>query len=187
MFYKIITHGNCQYKIEATLDDAALMDDEASIDIIASVRRKVGNVWRDWEDSNITLKVNLREQVVEVHHDGKVIGKIPLNSEVPDAESFEGHDLDIEAEDQALEQAFEHVALEEIIQAMPVPDPILGCLIKGAVSTVVGQTIRCWRSARDYKENFAQMARSIAGCLREYGIRMAITFAYRAGKCAVML
>ncbi len=187
MFYKIITHGTRQYKIEATLDDAALMNDEASIDIVASVRRKFDNRWGEWEDSNISLKVNPREQVVEIHHDGKLIGKISLNSKVPEAEDFEGNDLDIEAEDQALEEAFEYVALEEIIQALPVPDPILGCLIKGAVSTVVGQTIRCWRNAREYEENFAQLARNIGGCLREYGIRMAITFAYRAGKCAAML
>ena len=103
---------------------------------------------------------------------------------VQDAADFLGNDIDVAADDGSFESALGTSGVEEIIHLFPA-DPFLGCIVKSAVSTVVGQTIRCWRTT-PREAPVTQRVRDIGGCLREYGLRMALTFMYRAGRCALL-
>lgn len=131
------------------------------------------------------LAADFARSVVEVVVKGQVIATVPLELPLDDVVDFLGNDIDVLADDGVIEHAIGAYGIEELIHLIPT-DPFLGCIVKSAVSTTIGQIIRCWRTAPK-GDSISQLARDIGSCLPEYGLRMAFTFLYRAGRCAVLV
>lgn len=178
---RTIRSRDLEYRVVADLDDAAIMDNLLRVTIQGSVRRLPDGPWLE---ETLELTVDVERSIVEVRARDRVIGTIPLTLPLSDVADFLGNDIDVAADDGMLEGALGPSGVEEIIHLFPA-DPFLGCIVKGAVSTIVGQTIRCWRTTRR-EAPVTQRVRDIGGCLREYGLRMALTFVYRAGRCALL-
>lgn len=180
-FERTVRQGNREYRIAADLDDAAIVDDALRIAIQAAVRDVPDG---NWVEESVELVVSVRLSNVQVSVHGQVVATVPLNLPLDDVTDFLGNGLDILKDDGLIEHAIGPAGIEQLIHLIPA-DPLFGCIVKSAVSTVVGQTIRCWRASSNAKA-FRDRIRDIGSCLREYGLRMALTFMYRAGRCAVL-
>ena len=77
-------------------------------------------------------------------------------------------------------------AIEAAIQAMPVPEPAFGCLIKAGVSTTVGQLIRCHNRHRRIEQR-RNRAWQIVTCLGVNAPGMTIRAALRTLGCWLTL
>jgi len=92
-------------------------------------------------------------------------------------------DSSVEALDSVLPDAFEN-----ILEGIPVPEPALGCVIKAGIISVVGQVIRCNNQAvkgHHEADVHPQRIRKILVCLRENGVKVAKSAAFRTLKCWV--
>ena len=133
-----------------------------------------------WERVEVGVRLDLVEAKVELLVDGEPIGSIPLESIADEAAQV--------AEDVAGAFLGEKVAEElaaELIQRIPT-DPFVGCLIKSAVSTLVSKILGCW-AATPHDQPITQIARAIAGCLRQFGWRIIGVFLRRLGPCMATL
>jgi hypothetical protein len=182
LFERTIPYRGLEYKVSADLDDAAMMDDKLVVTVKASVRRPPDTARLQ---ESLDLVVNIVGASIEVKARGRLIATVPLTLPFTKAADLFGNDIDIIVDDQAIEQIIGPVGIEELIHLVPA-DPLLGCLLKGALSTVVGQTIRCWAST-PREGTFSQRVHNVGGCLREYGLRMALTFMFRVGRCMAFL
>jgi len=182
LFERTIPSRDREYRVVADLDDAAIMDDQLRMAVKGAVRQLPDGAW---QEETIELTVDLGRSVIEVRvrGSGGIVATVPLNLPLPDVADFYGNGSDIAADDVIIDGALGPSAIEQIIQLIPV-DPFFGCIIKGAISTAIGQTIRCWRTTRR-EAPAAQRVRDVGGCLREYGVRMALTFMYRVGRCTL--
>lgn len=179
LFERTIRSKDLEYRVIAGLDDAAIMEDQLRLSVAGSVRHLPNGEWRE---ETIDLLVDLGRSVIEVRVRDRPIATVPLTSPLPDITDFLGNGSDISADDMILDGELGTAAIEELIHLIPT-DPFFGCIVKGAISTAIGQTIRCWRTTRR-EAPISQRIRDIGGCLREYGLRMALTFMYRVGRCA---
>lgn len=181
LFERTIRNNDLEYRVIADLDDAAIMNDQLRLSVAGSVRQLPDGEWRK---ETIELLGDFGRSVIELRVRNRPIATVPLTLPLPDITDFLGNGSDISADDMILDQALEPAVIEELIHLIPT-DPLFGCLVKGAISTTIGQTIRCWRTTRR-EAPISQRIRDIAGCLREYGLRMALTFMYRVGRCVAL-
>ena len=72
---------------------------------------------------------------------------------------------------------------EKVVEHFP-GDPIIGCLVKGAVSAVLGQTIRCWYANRNHAETMRVIG-AIYECLKGNSFKIARNFIFGSGKCII--
>ena len=182
LFERLIRHRSTEYRVAADLDDAAIVRGALRVTVLAAVRSLPDGPWLE---ETLDLVVDLTRSVVEVVVNGAVIATVPFTLPLADSVDFLGNDIDVVLDDGVIEHALGAHGIEALIHLMPA-DPFIGCLVKSAVSTAIGQIIRCWRSARKGGP-IAELARDIGGCLREHSLRMALTFLYRAGRCAVLV
>lgn len=181
LFERTIRSGDLEYRILADLDDAAISEERLRLTIEGAVRPMPDGTWAE---EAIELIVDLVQSFVEIRVNERTIATIPLTLPVPDDTDFLGNGSDVVADDVILDGALGPSAIETIIHLFPT-DPFLGCIVKGAISTTVGQTIRCWRTTPP-DEPVSQRLGDIRSCLREHGLRMALTFMYRAGRCTLL-
>lgn len=181
LFERTISHAGREYRIIADFDDALLMEDTFRIAVRAAVRTPPDE---GWQEETVEIAVNLRLSYAQVLIRGQEIATVPLDLPLDDVSDFSGNGLDIPKDDVTIEDALGASGVERLIHLVPA-DPFLGCIVKSAVSTLIGQTIRCWRSV-PRSESFRQMIGDTGSCLREYGLRMTMVFMYRAGRCAVL-
>lgn len=132
-------------------------------------KEKSAEFYIETDDGNETLRL--------VHHN-EVLGAVSLDT------PLEGEGADPSAVDEPLGPISD--AATRLADALVGLDPVAGCLIKGAATSVAGQTIRCWR-ASDSKDFFGDRASSTAGCLRSNGMKVAWNFIKRVGKCLISL
>jgi hypothetical protein len=184
MFRRTITRGRRQYRFEVNLDDAAIMEDSLAIDIEASTRELSGETWSEWYPIKLRVEVRTAEEQAVLLYEDRVVGRISLRTDVPENDNFDGDGMDVEAEDAALAPALSEFDWAEAIDAIPAVDPVFGCLIRGAASTVIGQAIRCWKQV-GVQDELRDRTWKVLGCLRESGTKMAFTFVCRAGMCMV--
>lgn len=192
-FKRIIRKGHEEYRIEIGFDDNAIMDNSAKFEIEAERR-----TLPDGNFEKVILEIDVqfeRNQIVISNKaPQKVLATLSLDTYLEEPGDFEGNGIDLDDEEKHIFDSFSDEAgepleagiAETMIGSIPT-DPFLGCLIKGAVSTLVGQIIRCWNNMRlrSALSSFREKARDIYGCLREYAPRMLFTFMYRSGKCVV--
>ncbi|WP_321491100.1 hypothetical protein [uncultured Hyphomonas sp.] len=178
MFHHKVQYNGREYSIELVLSEEAVEQGKLGFEITGTVR-DLDEERREPEEVKLHLEVDLQEEVIIVRHKDDVIATIRL-----DHPSFEG--LLEFPPGFAFSRPIEDVVFEEFLERIPAIDPVLGCLLRSAASTAVGQTVRCWRRWRDQVEGFRRLARAIAGCLKTNGWRMAGVFVFRTGRCFLM-
>lgn len=176
-----LSKDGIDYEFELGFDDAALMDDAIVFDIVA---RRHDPQSDQRHEVPAQVKVDLTEMVATVSIEGTNIGRIRLA------------DLNIPAEwagDEAwsaIEGAWEgigdHLSVDQVIQNVPVPDPIFGCILKSGISTTVGQTLRC-RNEAIQTEEWRPYIRQILRCLSRNGTSMFLTALSRTFFCMATL
>lgn len=185
-------HGGRLYHLELSVDRIAALRDELSIDIAARSYSPGGDGGVSIQ-ATLTLDIERREIVIEV--EGKELGRIPLDV----ADIAEADEADVEGAKDFARRAWETLAeqlrdgdgnptaetIEAIIDQIPAVDPLLGCLLKGAISASVGQTIRCYGKLEPRHETVRQKLRAIAACLGENVWGMLGRATYRALRCMV--
>lgn len=184
MFYHKVRHKGREYTVEVVLSEELVGEGKIGLEVTGTVQDLVDEEQgsrKASEPQSVTLQLeaNFEEKVVIVRHNDEVVGVIPLDViDIGDiAEDAFGFPLS-DAIENAASSAF-----EEIIERIPAVDPVLGCLLRSAASTAIGQTIRCWRKLREEVEGAWRLAREIALCLKAHGWQMAATFVFRAGRC----
>ncbi len=75
--------------------------------------------------------------------------------------------------------------IERLIQSTPVPDPFIGCMIKGVVSSIVGQAMACNKMVDNNAD--AGRLRQIWRCLREHAGGMGLRALWRTARCMFRL
>lgn len=185
LFDRTITRRDREYRITADLDDKALMDNDLTVVLSASYRERKQGEWSEWQTIRLTIRTDFEKRAIEVLDGDRVIARVPLDSEVPESVESEGNDLDVEGEGESLRPHIDAGIWEGIIQDVPV-DMFFGCIIKGAVSTLVGQIIRCCNRVEAKTDRLREYIGEIASCLKEHGLKMAFTFVCRAGRCMVL-
>lgn len=199
---KTFFNGNKEYRIELGFDDKPIMKVAAKFEIDGKVREMPEG---KWAKINLVMEVQfeINEIIIKRKDDTRILARISLDTILPESESFDGIDIDIEKDDLIIsENLLDENGInisakftEELISSIPT-DPLIGCLVKGALSTVTGQILRCWQTTKKAKKEATkktkevvnqQKTRSMYGCMREYSVRMLVTFMYRSGKCIATL
>lgn len=163
-----------RYAIELAHDQRGTIPTRDEYELKLSVSEPDGKIVTE---TAIGLAVRPEEQRLEISHDDKPVGSIPLDRDVePSDEIPEWQDI--------IAGLSESDPIETIIDSIPAIDPILGCVIRGSVSATVGQFLRCWPQCRDVSD-FRERARGLAGCLGANFWRIVGTAMLRIGKCVV--
>ncbi|WP_417485465.1 hypothetical protein [Maricaulis salignorans] len=76
-------------------------------------------------------------------------------------------------------------AVAAAIDAIPVPDPLIGCVLRAGIATVVGQAVACNEQVGGGGELYARV-RAVLGCLRGNGLRILGRTTTRTLRCMVM-
>ena len=178
MLYQKFQRDNYEYSIELVLGEDQLQEGKLGW-VITGTMLRLDEENAEAQQVELHLDVDFEGRLVTVYHDDEIVGEFALDLPGFEAvfENAQELPLSLGAEDAAL------AALENIIENLPAVDPILGCLLKSAASTAVGQTIRCWRKVRDDFQGAVNVARQVAKCLKEHGWQIAATFVFRAARC----
>lgn len=185
-------HGGRLYHVELSIDRLAALRDQLTIEIAARSYSAGGDGGVSIQAS-LSLDVERREIVIEV--EGKELGRIPLDA----VDIAEADEADVEGAEGFARRAWETLAeqlrdgdgnpaaetIEAIIGQIPAIDPLLGCLLKGAISASVGQTIRCYAQLEPEHETIRQKLSAVAACLGNNVWGMLGRATYRALRCMV--
>ena len=177
------------YEIELAIDQLATLRETLTVEITA--RRHS----RDEKPQEIsaTLSLDLENRLIVVEIAGEEVGRISLDAkgiveaddaDVDGAEEFFGSAWRA-VRDNILTERGDPVAdtVEDLIEAVPAFDPVLGCLLRGAISAVVPQIIRCYRDiAPQHPEKWFLLG-AIGRCLGEHGWRILGRASWRAFRC----
>ncbi len=165
-----------QYKVEVAFDDEAIMENQAKFKIKGAVREEGS---KDWREISFDAALDWERRVIVLKHEGEGLfsREISLEIPLPDLKDLWRGEI----EDTALNE-ISAAAAERAIHLIP-GDPLLGCLIKGVTSTVLGQMIRCWPQVKRV-EQWKQKAYAMARCLKGHSWQMLGRFLWRFGKCA---
>jgi hypothetical protein len=181
IFQRTIRKDGRDYRVDFSFDDEAIMDEAAGFEITAGVKAATSD---HWTEVTLRVEVRLASEIIVLSHNDRELARLRLRLPLDEGADFSGEDVDIDRDAGAIEQEIGTHVLEEIIHLIPA-DPFLGCLIKGAVSTAVGQIIRCWNRVSDTRP-YRELAHRIVSCLRDFRSRMLFTFMWRAGRCAAL-
>lgn len=184
------TREGREYFVKLNLDDAAIMAGDFVIEVNASVKDQQGRLIEE----SLTLKLDFEKMHGVILRQGEVwyefdFQDLPFPPNVNGSESPEGMEIgNEEANDHIAEFVEESIGqqIHHLIDAMPVPDPLLGCALKAGISSALGQSLvcnelvggegtrrqRCWRIAR---------------CLREHIGGIFTTALWRAARCMATL
>jgi hypothetical protein len=163
VFEATFAFGGREYRVEASLEDVP-SGDRIELEFIGAVRVSPE---APWEETRLTGTLDLET--------GKVA---------------------VELAEGAVEFAAEEIldagvdAIIDLIQGsihlVPSIDPVLGCLIKGAASSVIVQTVKCWYGRREVRPRWNQV-RAITDCVLDHGMDMLKSFGLGVGRCLLFL
>jgi hypothetical protein len=174
---------NNTYSLEMDLDDAAMMEDAVSV-TITGTKTFAGSKTILSVEFSVTLETREKPWQIVIRHGDTVVGTIALPEfGPPDDVAHDAHPD--EAWNHLLRLVDNPDALEHAIASIPAVDPILGCLIKGAVSTTVGQVLRCYDQHRKLSD-WRAITRNVIRCLGAHSARMLMTAIWRTGRCAAL-
>lgn len=181
--YSFRDRENNTYSLELDLDDAAMMEDAVSI-TITGTKTFAGTKTNLSVEFSVTLETREKPWQIVIRHGDTVVGTIPLPEFGPPEDVAHGAPPD-EAWNHLLSLLDNPDALEHAIASIPAVDPILGCLIKAAVSTTVGQVLRCYGEHRKLAD-WRAITRNVIRCLGAHSARILMTAIWRTGKCAAL-
>ncbi|MCU7796172.1 MAG: hypothetical protein KZQ75_03450 [Candidatus Thiodiazotropha sp. (ex Myrtea spinifera)] len=184
------TRDGREYLVKLNLDDAAIMEGDFVIEVTASVTERNKHKYEE----SLTLTLDFERMHGAISHKGEPLHEfdlhdLPFPSNINGSESPEGMETGDEGADDPVAEYIEKSIghhIHEIIEAMPVPDPILGCALKAGISSALGQSLVCNEmvgSDGTKRQRFWRIAR----CLREHVAGIFTTVLWRAARCMVML
>jgi hypothetical protein len=178
--------GN-SYSLDLDFDDAALMENVASVTVTGKKKSAQTN---EITSAEFTVALEYKEgPQITISIKGSTLGTIHLQKF---GKYLDGiiYNADL-VWDRLLNVLDSTGAVERLIGAIPA-DPVFGCLIKAGISTTVGQLLRCYRECRDapdWKERDAPSWKEtvyyVARCLGTNSARMLMTAIWRTGRCAL--
>lgn len=187
-----VVHPDSGHIYELELGTEELMDLQHKLAVQITVRRIAPD--EKPQEIGATLTLDLERRVIVVEIGGEEVGEISLDAdgivEADDAD-VEGADVDFGAAWDAVRSNIRPAgggmiadSVEEILDSLPGFDP-LTCLLKGAVSAVVPQIIRCYRQLPQNTDGAWDRVQRVGRCLREYGWRMLGRASWRAFRCMI--
>lgn len=156
-----------EYEVAFDFKDAAIVEDRLEVDVVG--RRRPQGEGR-WEEVAVTLRVDFETNHLVVLFRGEELGRISLDTalhgEYPEDDDIEALNRSFRPREPQVEAGGIPVAdtIEAAIQGVPVPDPIVGCLLKSGVSAVAGQIVRC-AQATQHVETLRGRVRATLHCL----------------------
>jgi hypothetical protein len=172
------------YSLDFRLDDAAIVDNTLSIDVVA----EVGEPLKRSYSKTLTAQLDYAKRVIRINDRTKMLYYRPIESfkdpgslqeDAPTANPNEDDALSGEAWDAATE------IVEQGIDAMPATDPLVGCLLRAGLSTIIGQLLRCYNAT--WRSDGAARLKSVLDCLKKNGITILGRASKRFLKCALAL
>jgi hypothetical protein len=159
VFETTIRLGRREYRVEAVLDDEP-KGDSVALEFVGKVREGADG---QWQEARLRGTFNLQSGTVGIEVPGDIV-------------DF--------AADEIMADGIEHIieVIQGSIKLIPTTDPILGCLIKGAASSVIVHTVRCWYEHQNVVPRMTQV-RAIGECLIRNGKHILGTFGLGFGKC----
>ena len=176
-------HPNgAECKVKLDLNDTAIMDDCLEMEVGGKFRQGPDE---EWIKRKFTVRFNAEINAIEILHDGEVIGTIVLDA-VGDFIARELDELPAPEAWEKIREMFEDggALIDELIQSIPVPDPIFGCLIKAGLSTAIGQLLEC-NTIVPVRETAKQRIWELLRCLGFNSLPMISKFTFRTLRCAV--
>ena len=183
IFQRQIVYSGRLYKISFDFDDEAIMENCGTFRITGSSKKQADES-ANWDSVSLDGLINFEERTITISKSEETIAVISLDTELPDSDDFYGEANDFEAEGEVINSAIGETSVEHLIELVPT-DPFFGCLIRGALSTAVGQIIRCYNRVRSNASSVERLLTNIGGCLKEHSLKMTFTFLWRSGKCVI--
>lgn len=180
---------NMNYEVNIDFDDKAMVEDLIAFDVIATVTDNEGVSYSktlrvELNLSDFSGKILLGERVLHNFSFGDI--NVRMDGQIGE-ETIPGMDGDGELVDDVYDNIQDGIGevVGEIIDAMPVPDPFFGCLIKASISSIVGQAITCNELRGNY--GTGKRYRQILRCLGEHIKGIAFRTLWRAARCMIRL
>lgn len=180
---------NTFYELTINFDDEDIVEDLIAFDVIAKVSDERGNS----HSETLRVELNLHEFSGRILLGDRELHKfsfgdinVRMDGQTGD-ETIPGIDGDGELTDNVYDNIQYGIgdAVGEIINAMPVPDPFFGCLIKASISSIVGQVITCNELRGNY--GTGKRYRQILRCLGQHLKGIAFRTLWRAARCMIRL
>ncbi|GGB09298.1 hypothetical protein [Allosediminivita pacifica] len=168
--------GDSHYAVHAEIVSDAVA--EGRVSTVVNVRWRSEATGGEERSVDFHVETDDGNETLRLVHDNEVFGAVSLDTRIP------GEGSDPSVVDEPLGPILDGAT--RLADALVALDPVAGCLIKGAATSVAGQTIRCWQ-ASDPNDSFRDRARSAAACLRSNGMKVAWNFVKRVGKCLISL
>lgn len=183
------SRDNTTYEVHIDFDDEAIMEDNITFDVRATLTDYEGKSYSETLCVELDLNENsgrifLREtEVYRFSLSDINVRMDPLTGE----EAIPGMNGDCELKDNVYDHIQEGLGnvIGEVIDAMPVPDPFFGCLIKASISSIIGQAVTCNELRRNYGNE--GRFRQIVSCLRKHVKGIALRTLWRAARCMIRL
>jgi hypothetical protein len=185
------TAGDRRYELTLGVDVGALQQSELHLDVTATVS---GEGVEPFEET-LTVEIRPLERRGRVLAGDRVIHefdyaqfdvRINQGAESPPGMEYDyddGPQIDKVAE--AVESGLgDYVA--GLIDAMPVPDPIFGCLLKAGISSTIGQAIACTEVV-GLEGAVRQVVWRLARCMRDHIGGILTRTLWRTARCIVTL
>jgi hypothetical protein len=170
------------FEINLSLNDAAVMDDNLEMIVTGSYREAGADIPVKAE---FLIRLNPAENALEIYFENEARASIDL------ADLFD-FDPD-EFENLEGEEAWATIvgimkdggeALSAVIDSIPVPEPVFGCLLRAGISTATGQIVSCYMAFRQV-ENIRSRVAHVLRCLSVNSLVMLSKFTWRTFKCAL--
>ena len=178
-----------EYRVEISLDVEAL-ESKLSVAVTGAVRNQGDE---EWDEVTYSAELDTEGEQIVVKYGDDDIASIPLHLPLSASDDPDLQDAELEAEHSLIDSLLDAsrflkeppVGVETILEALPAPDPFLGCLLKGAVVTVAGQIIRCWKSL-DRRRPISYVMSHMSDCFQGHTWNMVTSFMWRSGRCMVL-
>jgi hypothetical protein len=187
---RISAPNGSTYEVEIGVGDIAELQENMSVEILA---RRLKDNNNDGAEITASLTLDLLDERISVQIAGQFVGYIPLNSpSIPLADDDDVEGLASPFADYLWQVLNEHVEdetgsavdiVDRLIEAFPNIDPLLVCLLKGAIGATVAQLIRCYQHLPPETEGFWRKLRWIARCMADHGLRILGRAAFRTFRC----
>jgi hypothetical protein len=181
------------YELALDFDDEAVVADRLVLQVKARVTDERD---RSSAEESLTLEIDLGEGRGRVLQRGEEwyafsLGEVPVTMNSQQEETIPGIENDVPpggVADPVGEFVESGIAgqVEALIEALPVPDPFLGCALKAGISSALGQTLVCNERVGSGLPR-GEKVRGVMGCLREHIGGIFSRALWRAARCMVRL
>ncbi len=178
-----------RYEVKIDFDDKAIMKDQLSFDVTATVTNNEGKTHSEKLSVELDYNKNTGTIVskgIELYSFSLYDISAGIDSETGD-ERIPGMDGSRPINDQVFDNINAGIgeAVAEMINAIPVPDPFLGCLLKAGISSVIGQAITCNELREQYGEG--RRINQVFRCMKKHVKGIGLRTLRRALVCMAKL